>query len=283
MKKLSILIVNYNSTKDTIKLIENLKESSYNDFDILVYDNNSKEKLDELEKVKGIKLIKGNKNLGLTGGVNRALDYIDSKYVLLLNPDIEIDNNAIKELLSLIETNEKIAFVGGAIYNFKERNKINAFGGKMNFLTGIAMPLKNEYKIRELRYGEYCDACILIFNRDIFKELKGYDENYFMYVETEDIILMAMKKGYKVLISPKAKIWHKVYGSSGGRKSKFTVYYLTRNRFLFMRKHLSNFRYFIFLILNIFLVLPLQFILFLLRGQFNLVTSFLKGIVDGIF
>lgn len=281
MKELCILIVNYKSTNYSIELIKNLKKSSFKDFDILVFDNNSNEDLSKLEKLK-IKLIKNEKNVGLTGGVNKALNLIKNKYVLLLNPDIEIEKNTIKELLDLIKKDEKIAFVGGAIYNFKNKEKVDAFGGKLNFFTGIAKPLKNEYNIRELKYREYSDACVLIFNKKIFQELNGYDEKYFMYVETEDIQFRAMKKGYNVFINPKAKVWHRVYGSTGGKKSSFSIYYLTRNRFLFMNKHLNFFRYYIFLIINIFFILPMQFLLFLFRRQFYLIPSFLKGAWDGI-
>ena len=279
--ELCILIINYNSTNDTVNLIENLKKSTYNKSDILVFDNNSKEDLNKLEKLKDIKLIKNDKNLGLTGGVNKALKFINSKYVLLLNPDIQIDENCVSELLNLIKKDEKIAFVGGAIYNFNNKNKVNAFGGRMNFITGIAKPLINENKIRELKYKEYTDACVLMFNKEIFQKLGGYDEKYFMYAETEDIQFRAMKKGFKVLINPKAKVWHKVYGSSGNKKSNFSVYYLTRNRFLLMKKF--NFNYYaLFLFVNLFFILPLQFLLFLYRGQFNLIPVLFKGFVDGI-
>ena len=283
MNKLCILIVNYNSTNYTLELIENLKKSNYNKFDILVFDNNSKEDISKLEKIKGVRIIKNYKNLGLTGGVNKGLCYLKNKYVLLLNPDIDIDKNTVKELLDVIEKDDKIAFAAGAIYNSKQRDKIDAFGGKISFWTGIGKPLKREDKIRELNYGEYTDACILMFNREIFQKLGGYDEKYFMYNETEDIQLRAIEKGYKIYINPNAKVWHKVYGSSGSKKSKFSVYYLTRNRFLFMKKNVNSLRYALFLILNLFLILPLQLFLFLLRRQINLIGSFMKGAFDGIF
>ena len=141
MKELCVLIVNYNSKDYTAELIRNLKESSFEDFDIFVFDNNSKEDLSRLDRLKGINLVKSDKNLGLTGGVNKALNHIKSKYVLLLNPDIQIDKNCVGELLSLIKKDEKIAFVGGAIYNSDRKNEVNAFGGKLNFFTGFLSSL----------------------------------------------------------------------------------------------------------------------------------------------
>ncbi|MBI2672504.1 glycosyltransferase family 2 protein [Candidatus Woesearchaeota archaeon] len=284
MKRLTILIVNYKNSRDTVELIENLKYSTFNDFNIVVWDNNSPrdEFFKRLEENKEIRLIKNDKNIGLTGAVNESLRHITTRYVLLLNPDIIIDKNAVKELLDLIESDEKIAFVGGSIYSFINKDKIDAFGGKINFFTGIGKPLKNENKIRELKFGEYCDACILMFNKDIFEELGKYDNRFFAYAETEDVLFMAMKKGYKVMINPKAKVWHKQYGSSGGEKNKFVVYQLTRNRFLMMKKNVNALRFFLFLIINFLLIFPVQFFLFIFRKQFGLIPSFLKGIFDGL-
>ena len=285
MKKLTILIINYKNSKDTFDLIENLKESTLKEFDIVIWDNNSEkdEFFKRLESNNQIKFIKNDKNIGLTGAVNESLKYISTKYVLLLNPDITIDKEAVKELLDLIERDEKIAFIGGAIYNFKDKNKIDAFGGKINFFTGIGKPLKNENKIRELNFGEYCDACVLMFNKNIFEELGRYDNRFFAYAETEDVLFRAMKQGYKVMINPKAKVWHKKYGSSGGKKNKFVTYLLTRNRFLMMKKNISKLRYFLFLIITFFIIFPVQFFLFIFRRQFDLLPSFLKGIFDGLF
>ena len=282
MKKLCILIVNHNSTRDTLNLIQNLKDSSYKNSDVLIFDNNSNEDLRKLEECGEVILIKSNKNFGLAGGVNKALEYIESKYVLLLNPDIEVDKEAVKELLELIEKDRKIAFVGGAIYNFNDKEKVNAFGGRINLFTGIGNALKDEKEIRELNYGEYTDACVMIFNKEIFQNLGGYDEKYFLYLETEDLQFKAMEKGYKIFINPRAKVWHKLYGSSGGKKNRRVVYFLTRNRFIFMKKHVSSLRYCLFLLISLFFILPMQFCLFIKRGHFDLMSAFFIGVYEGI-
>ncbi len=287
MKKLTLLNLNFNDSQHTLELLESLKESSFKDYDYFVFDNNSTkqesiEARTKLENYPGIRLIKNNKNLGFTGGVNAALKYIKTKYVLLINPDTIVDKDTIREMLDLIESNEKIAFVSAAIYNYHDRNKIDSFGGKMSFFTGIGKPLRIENQIREFNYGEYCDACCLMFNREIFEELGGYDNSFFAYAETEDILFKAMKKGYKVYMNPKAKVWHKTYGSQGGKRSKFTTYHLARNRILFMKKNVSRQRFILFLFLNLFLITPAQTLLFLKRRHFDLITSYFRGIWHGL-
>ena len=78
MKKLTILIINFNGSKDALELLESLKNSSFNDFDILVFDNNSRrdEDFEKLERYQGIRLIKNKENDGFTGGGNKTLKHI---------------------------------------------------------------------------------------------------------------------------------------------------------------------------------------------------------------
>ena len=285
MKKLALLTLSYNDAHHILELLESLKSSSYKDFDYLIFDNDSKqsEAKEELKKSTDVKFIQNDKNLGFTGGVNKALEYVNSKYVLLLNSDIILEEDTIKKLLDTIESDEKIAFVSAGIYDYNNKDKIASFGGKMNFFTGVGIPVRTRKNgIRELQYGEYTDACCLIFNKKIFEELGRYDEKYFMYVETEDVEFKAMRNGYKVLIIPEAKVWHKVYGSNSGKKSRRAVYHLTRNRFLFIRKHVSTLQYSLFLILNLFFILPVQFLLFVKRNQTDLLSAFFIGIYDGL-
>ncbi len=287
MKKLTLLIIDYNSGHHILELLDSLKYSSFKDYDFLILDNNSTkpeavEARSKIEKISNIKLIKLTKNIGLTGGVNEAIKYIKTKYVLLINPDTIIDKDTIKEMIDLIESDEKIAFVSAAIYNYKHRNIIDSFGGKINFFTGIGKPLRAENEIRALRFGEYCDACCLMFNREIFEELGKYDDRYFAYAETEDVLFKAMKKGYKVYINPKAKVWHKLYGGSGGKRSKIATYLLARNRILLMKKYLNLPKFSLFLFINLFATMPIQTLLFIKRKQFDLMPSYYKGILHGL-
>ena len=287
MKKLTILSINFNDSNHTLELLESLKNSSFRDYDFLVWDNNSTkpeaiQAREKLEKMPDVKVIRHDKNSGFTGGVNGAVKHIKTKYVLLINPDTVIDKDTIKEMLDLMESDEKIAFISAAIFNYHEREKLDSFGGRMSFLTGIGKPMKLEYGTRELKHGEYCDACCLMFNREVFEELEGYDDRFFAYAETEDVLFKAMKNGYKVYMHPKARVWHKLYGSQGGKRSKFTTYHLARNRILLMKKHLSFPRFLMFLFINLFMLTPVQTLLFVKRRHFDLMPSYFKGIWHGV-
>ena len=275
-KKVLIVIVNYKSTKYLLELLDSIKNLSYKNYDILVVDNNSQESLDELKKF-NIKLIENKENKGFTGAVNQGLKNYKYDYYLLLNPDTIVDEDLLSELINTAES-KKAGFVGSAIYDYGTK-KLSALAGKRNFLTGLGFPIKNIKEPTELDgKTEYVDACSLLISRNVIDKVGYFDENYFMYLETEDLILRAKKQGFKIFTNPKAVVFHKLYGSAGGKKSKRTVYLLNKNRIYFMKKFTSKPRFISFLIINTLIILPLYIITYLLKkDRFSLIPALIRG------
>ncbi|MBI2670620.1 glycosyltransferase family 2 protein [Candidatus Woesearchaeota archaeon] len=273
--KVLVVIINYKSTKDLLELLESMKNLTYKNYDILVIDNNSQEDLSLLKKYK-VKLIENKENLGFTGAVNQAFKNFRYDYYLLLNPDTIIDKNLLSELIETAEKNNA-GFVGSAIYDYTTK-KISAIAGKRNFITGLAFPVKNINAIMELNgKDEYVDACSLLVSRQVIEKVGYFDENYFAYLETEDLILRAKKKGFRVFTNPKAIVYHKVYGSSKGNKSKRAVYLLNRNRIYFMKKFTNKSRFALFIVVNTLFVFPLMILVYLIRGHFSLIPAVIRG------
>ncbi|HLC56863.1 MAG TPA: glycosyltransferase family 2 protein [Candidatus Nanoarchaeia archaeon] len=276
-----IIIVNYNTEDDTIELIESIRRLEYKNYEILIVDNASKS-IEKLKKIKNVKLMKNKVNSGITGAVNLAIrENKNYDYYLLLNSDAVVDRFLLKELVNVAIKDERIGFVGSAIFNYYSKD-LDSLGGKLDFITGIAKPIKDYYAPAELKKNEYLDACALLISNKIIKEVGMYDENFFMYCETEDLIFKAYERGFKAYINPNAKVYHKVYGSSGGKKNKFVVYYLYRNRIILLKKHLKLFRFLLFLLIHFIVIIQVQAILFIFRRQFNLIKSVYKGSRDGV-
>lgn len=274
--KVLIVIVNYKSTKDLIELLESLKNLIYKNYDILVIDNNSQEPLDKLKKYK-INLIELKENVGFTVAINQVLKNFKYDYYLILNPDTIVDDNLLTELVNTAIL-YNAGFVGSAIYDYKSK-KISAVAGKRNLITGLAFSIKGIKDVKELDgKTEYVDACSLLVSRNVIDKVGYFDENYFMYLETEDLILRAKKQGFRIFTNPKAIVYHKVYGSAGGKKSKRTVYLLNRNRIYFMKKFTSKPRFISFLLINTLIILPLYLIVYLFKkDRFSLIPALIRG------
>ncbi|MBI3335541.1 MAG: glycosyltransferase family 2 protein [Candidatus Portnoybacteria bacterium] len=146
MPKVYIIIINYNSWRDTIESLESLKKITYQNFDILIVDNNSTD--DSQEKIKKYtketlalprrraSSLRGrhvtrytlHENLGFAGGNNVGIKHALKKnadYVLLLNPDTIVESNFLDKLVETAEQwkkQDKLAFFGPRILLYGKNN-----------------------------------------------------------------------------------------------------------------------------------------------------------------
>lgn len=288
--RVSIIILNWNGLTDTIECIRSIKKADYNNFEIIVVDNASKNnEAGELKSIFGdyINIIKNEKNLGFTGGNNTAFEKVikdnRSKYVLLLNNDTVVDKNFLGELIEVGENDEKIGMMGSKIMYYDRPKIIWSAGGSVSRIfkkvknIGINKEDGSNYSVS--REFEYLSGCSLLIRSDLIKKIGGFDDIFFTYFDETDLCFRAREKGYKLLFVPKSIIFHKVSKSTGVR-SDFTIYYLARNRIIFLRKHSGNFIYYIAALLYLFLVDQLYEIL--INQGYKKIPSFVKGTYAGL-
>lgn len=255
MKKVAIVILNFNGTKDTIECLKSINKLSIPDIDLLtvIVDNGSKEKF----KVEGIKVIRSEENLGFAGGNNVGIKYgldWDAGYILILNNDTAVDKNLIKELIETAGSDSKIGIVVPKIYFtkgfefHKNRYKENDLGKVLWFGGGI-MDWKNvigrHRGVDEVDNGQYDEVvstdyatgCCMFIKREVFEKVGLFNEKYFLYCEDSDLSIRVKRAGFKIVYCPGAVLWHKNAGSSGGSGSSLQDYFITRNRLLFGMKY----------------------------------------------
>ena len=137
--KVFIIVLNWNNWSDTIGCLESLNKANYPNFEIVVVDNGSKEKMKIPVLQPGryspkIKVFYNKKNLGFSGGNNIGINYAlnqGADYALLLNNDTIVDNNFLNELIEAAEKDEKIGILGPKIYYHKDPQMIWSAGGKI--------------------------------------------------------------------------------------------------------------------------------------------------------
>ena len=285
--KITIITVNYHKEDKTIKLIDSIKSSNYKNYKIIVIDSDSQGALKKLsKKFQELKIIYKKENTGWAKGLKIGVNSEkNTDYYLFLNNDQILDKNMISFLIQTAESDKDIGMVAPSVYSLNEPDKILTIGGYMNWFTGIAGESKRQKSqtIQEVDgYKEYVDDNALLIKKKAFMESGGHDLIYFLYYEDPDLNIAVKKAGYKILNNQRAKIYHEVYGSTEGKKSPIVVKHLIRNRFIFMRKHSSLFRFLIFLLLNLLIIIPVQFILLILKRHFDLIPSFLSGFFNGL-
>ncbi len=242
-KKVAIILVNYNGEKFQNECIESIYNMDYDDYDIIVVDNNSTDDSVKIlkERFKDIKLIETNENNGIAKGNNIGIEYALNngyEYVLLLNNDTEVASDMLSNMIKKASEN---ILVTCKMYYYQPNNVLWCAGGKINWNRGttihFGMDEIDKFQYDESRFIEYTPTCCLLIHRSIFEKVGLMDEKYFLYYDDTDFCVRVNNAGFKIWYESSAKLWHKVSSSSGGAESKLSIYYLTRNRLYFINKN----------------------------------------------
>lgn len=301
----NIIVVDNASEDDSIEKIKDycsgkLKvESSFFNYDyknkpipIYEYDNpNSQDNIAiDKSETNQLILIKNDKNYGFPGGNNTgikfALKHLNPEYILLLNNDTVVEENFLDELIRKGESKEDIGILGPKIYYYDEPNTIWSAGCKISWKLsrgiqiGTGEPDKGQYDME--REVEYVSGSAFLIKTQVIEKIGLMDEKYFIYFEESDWTLRANIEGYKSLYIPKSNIWHKVSRSGGGISKPVGLYYITRNRWIFMKKWAKRSDYWIFIIYQLLgaLIFPLGLSVY--YGNPKLFGVYYRGLEDGI-
>jgi len=245
-KKVSIILLNYKGTKDTLSCIESLEKIEYDNFEIIIVENNSPDDSYEiLSEAIGNKhtLIKSPSNGGFAKGNNIGINYALEKgtdFVLLLNNDTLVEKDFLREMVNCYQRNKAVGMVGCKILYESRRDLIWYGGGELNLKRFYGLHhgegQKNSEEFNIEKEVTFNTGCVMLVPREVIQKVGTLPEEYFMYYEDVDYSLSVQEAGYKIYYCPKAVVYHKVSASTGGEESPFAVEWNTRNRIIFMNK-----------------------------------------------
>lgn len=253
MPDLSIIVVSFNTKQITKNCIDSILRSLKNSnlsFEIIVLDNDSKD--DSIQMLKrfesefdNIELIQNTNNVGFGRANNQGIKQAKGNYILLLNSDTVVLNDAISKLLLFYkESEEKIHFLGGKLLNKNRTPQPSAahffslpviFGAL--FLRGDYWGLTRSSPTHTKKVDWVSGACILA-KKEYFKKLEGFDEDIFIYMEEVDLLYRAKEQGYETYFYPGAQFIHLGSASSGGKT--FPILQVYKGFLFFYKKHRSR-------------------------------------------
>lgn len=207
---IGIQIVNY-KTKDLLKIciediLNNLQWSSLR-FHIFILDNDSWDNLEDFEKDYNptyISFYYASKNGGFGYGHNILSQYHNAQYMLLVNPDLTIPNpHTIENLYHYIHTSHSTVWVVGikTHSNWDHWNKIPLWLTKAGL--SICTPINTISEVARVQWSFF------IIRKHLFDYLQGFDENFFLYREEEDLQLRCRLAWYTILYNPTLSVQHK--------------------------------------------------------------------------
>ena len=212
--QLSVIILNYNVRYFLEQCVLSVQEALSNiDGEIIVVDNNSSDASCQMMKTRfpNVKLIENKTNSGFPKGNNIGVAEAKGEYICILNPDTVVAEDTFEKILAFAEKQSDLGIVGCKLIdgtgNFLPESKRGIPTPWVAFtkITGLyhffpKNKLFNQYYAQDLNENETGKAAILVgafmvMKRDLYSDLKGFDENCFMYSDDIDLSYRALLQG----------------------------------------------------------------------------------------
>ena len=222
-KDLTIIFVSYYSKK----LIEKPLQKISKDIEVLVVENSmdisTKQELES--KYPNVKVIIPEENTGNGGGINVALNLINTKYAFYLDIDTLLNKTTIQQLYIHANKIKNFSILGPKVNGFKYKEE---FYDKKNVIS----------KVHAMNF---MTGCALFFNMEIIKKIGFFDQNIFLYYEENDLYKRCLKEDKPIYLIEDAKIDHRGNSSSDQKfKDEIEInrnWHLMWSTFYFHKKH----------------------------------------------
>lgn len=216
---LSISIVIYNEELSGLKKrLKILLQSALN-LHIYLIDNSRTPNFEFDNFHQNLTYIFNEKNLGYGKGHNLILNKLNSDFHLVLNPDVDFNPEILTALIQRINSEKSLGLISpkayypdGSLQYLCRKNPtfISLINRLFNFSNQLTE--KTEYRTIDLENQhfnpEFIHGCFMVFKTEVFKNLKGFDERFFLYMEDADICRRLWNSGLKIEYFPEVSIVH---------------------------------------------------------------------------
>lgn len=237
---------------------------------------------------KRLHLLCSGENLGFCAGNNAGMEFAvknGADYLLILNNDTVCEPDFIEPMVEVAERNRDASLVGGVICYAEAPEIVWFAGGRFNSILetrriGNWQPLANLLETMPEPYyeTEWISGCMTLIPQYVYKELGGYNEDFFIWTEEWDLSLRARKAGYKLYVATGSRIYHKA-GMSLGRITPLTHYYANRNRLILKKLYLRGLWKWVFWLWHL-ASRVFRYTEFALKGRFDLISAGIDAIKD---
>jgi GT2 family glycosyltransferase len=253
MKKISVVIVNWNSGYQLKRCCDSILEFGCEYVDkIIIFDNGSTDNsLDVFEGVGKVEIYLNDHNMGFGMACNLGAAKIDSEYILFINPDTEVYEKTLGDVLGFMNDpmNKNIGISGVKLLNDYGRvaRSCARFPNSLRFLAnslgvdrifpkmGFFM---SEWPHLETKEVDHVIGAFYMIRRHIFEKLSGFDERFFLYYEDLDLSYRAQQAGWRIIYLANIQAFHAGGGTSNQVKAR-RLFYSLRSRLLYAFKHFN--------------------------------------------
>jgi len=230
--ELSIIIVTHNSLPVVLNCLDSISEHPPScSYEVIVVDNASVDGTADAVSARFPQVIvkKNRENLGYSRGVNQGIDKASGRWILILNPDIEVQDGSIDKLIEFMEetpdagiTGSKLVYPDGTLqYSCRAFYTLSALILRRTFL-GRVFPraralrehLMMDYDHAEPRRVDWIIGACMLVRREALEKVGKMDERFFLYFEDLDWCYRMAKQGWNVYYVPESVMVHRYERSS---------------------------------------------------------------------
>ena len=259
--KCSVIILNWNGAQMLRQYLPSVVEKTTSltehrpaspdrvQTEIIVADNGSTDNSLEVlaKEFPSVKTIVLDKNYGFAEGYNRAIEQVNSEYVVLLNSDVEVTDNWLTPLLDYLETNPTVAAVQPKIRSWRKRDYFEHAGAAGGYVNALGYPYCRGRVLFHVEkdHGQYdtiadvdwtTGACMCVRTR-VYKELGGLDASFFAHMEEIDLCWRMRNKGWRLACVPQSTVYHLGGGSLAYDNPRKTYLNFRNNLLMIYKNH----------------------------------------------
>ncbi len=285
---ISIVVLQYNNSQDTIRCLESVKELNWQNFEVFVVDNasaiqhlNNVRLFVESQKKAGekrFKLIENRSNLGYAGGNNIGIQYAlesGADHILILNPDTTVKNNFLTKLIGAVEKNPRAGIIGTAV----NEGDGTVYCGEIKWLKPELEHSVLKPVTRNLKPNFYILGAAMFVSKKVFEKIGMFDERYFLYFEDADFCVRARRARFKLTVASDAIVHHNPSSSTSKLGTALLLRYHYRNAHLFNMKNAPFKVKFLLPFWSIWIIMK-QAVKILLGRNIQVSKAILNGVLD---
>lgn len=283
-----MIVLSYNSERFIKPCLSSVFQSTYPNLEVILVDNGSSDgslrlACEDFGNRPNFKVFRMGRNLGFAAGNNAGVRVANGEYIAFLNPDTEVHERWLDGLVRIMAQDLTIAIVQPKILLLRDSKTFDSAGDYIDHY-GASLSLGGDWD--ETDVGQYEEVreifaargAALIIRSQVFTEIGGFDESYFLDYEDIDLCWRARLAGYKVVYVPASVVFHAGSPRRFEQRRFSRAYHPLKNRYVTMIKNYEFGNLFRFLVPELLLIFLPSLATDVIRGKLGLCLLKLRAL-----